>query len=341
MSAMANLFNKAILFTDIHFGLKSNSLVHNSDCEEFVSWAIDLAKKEGCDTGFFLGDWHHHRASLNLQTMNFSLRSLERLSQAFDQFFFIPGNHDLYYRDKRDIHSVEWARHLPNIQICNDFVNTGDVVIAPWLVGDDYKKIQKMSARYMFGHFELPHFKMNAMVEMPDHGELKVDNFVGFEQVFSGHFHLRQKKRNINYIGNCFPHNFSDAGDDKRGATILSWGGEPEYHAWPGQPLYRLLNLSQIIDNHATLLSERMHVRVQLDIEISYEEASYIKDTFIQKYNLREMALIPTRHNEISEDMASGDIQFESVDQIVVDQLTRIESEFYDSKLLLHIYNTL
>jgi DNA repair exonuclease SbcCD nuclease subunit len=341
MFAMANLFNKAILFTDIHFGLKSNSLVHNSDCEEFVSWAIDLAKKEGCETGFFLGDWHHHRASLNLQTMNFSLRSLERLSQAFDQFFFIPGNHDLYYRDKRDIHSVEWARHLPNIQICNDFVNTGDVVIAPWLVGDDYKKIQKMSARYMFGHFELPHFKMNAMVEMPDHGELRVDNFGGFDQVFSGHFHLRQKKRNVNYIGNCFPHNFSDAGDDKRGATILSWGSEPEYHAWPGQPLYRLLNLSQVIDNHAALLSERMHVRVQLDIEISYEEASYIKDTFIQKYNLREMALIPTRHNEVSEDMTSGEIQFESVDQIVIDQLTRIESEFYDPKLLLHIYNTL
>jgi DNA repair exonuclease SbcCD nuclease subunit len=341
MSTMANLFNKAILFTDIHFGLKSNSLVHNSDCEEFVSWAIDLAKKEGCDTGFFLGDWHHHRASLNLQTMNFSLRSLERLSQAFDQFFFIPGNHDLYYRDKRDIHSVEWARHLPNIQICNDFVNTGDVVIAPWLVGDDYKRISKMSAKYMFGHFELPHFKMNAMVEMPDHGELRVDNFGGFEQVFSGHFHLRQKKRNVNYIGNCFPHNFADAGDDQRGATILEWGNEPEYHAWPGQPLYRVLNLSQVIDNHANLLRERMHVRVQLDIEISYEEASYIKDTFVQQYNLREMALMPTRNSEVSEDMAVGEVHFESVDQIVIDQISRIESEFYDPKLLLHIYNTL
>jgi hypothetical protein len=53
------------------------------------------------------------------------------------------------------------------------------------------------------------------------------------------------------------------------------------------------------------------------------------------------MALIPTRHNEVSEDMTSGEIQFESVDQIVIDQLTRIESEFYDPKLLLHIYNTL
>jgi DNA repair exonuclease SbcCD nuclease subunit len=338
---MANLFNKAILFTDIHFGLKSNSLIHNSDCEEFVSWAIKLAKKEGCETGFFLGDWHHHRASLNLQTMNFSLRSLERLSQAFDKFFFIPGNHDLYYRDKRDIHSVEWAKHLPNIHICNDFIKMDDVVIAPWLVGDDYKKIQKLSAKYMFGHFELPHFKMNAMVEMPDHGELKVDNFTGFEEVFSGHFHLRQKKRNINYIGNCFPHNFADAGDEQRGATILNWGSAPEYHAWPKQPLYRVLNLSQVIDNHANLLSERMHIRVQLDIEISYEEASYIKDTFVQQYNLREMALIPSRSSEVSENMVTGDVHFESVDQIVIDQITRIESEFYDPALLLHIYNTL
>jgi hypothetical protein len=84
-----------------------------------------------------------------------------------------------------------------------------------------------------------------------------------------------------------------------------------------------------------------MHVRVQLDIEISYEEANYIKETFIQKYGLREMALIPNKRAALEEDMAPGDVKFESVDQIVVDQITKIESEFYDPKLLLQIYNTL
>jgi 3',5'-cyclic AMP phosphodiesterase CpdA len=338
---MSNLFKKAAVCTDIHFGLKSNSLLHNQDCEQFIDWFIATARANGCETGMFLGDWHHHRASINLQTLNFSLRALEKLSAAFDQFFFIPGNHDLYYRDRRDIHGAEWARHLPNIQIVNDWFQEGDVVIAPWLVGDDYKRIPKLSAKYVFGHFELPHFKMNAMVEMPDHGEVKVDSFGGIESVFSGHFHLRQQKKNINYIGNCFPHNFADAGDDNRGMMVLDWGSEPVYHAWPGQPRYRVYGLSQVIDNAADLLSPGMHVRVQLDIEISYEEANFIKETFVKDYQLREMALIPSKSAAVDTDMAPGEVKFESVDQIVTDQITAIESEFYDPKLLLKIYQNL
>ena len=59
---MYNLFKKAALFTDIHFGLKSNSQLHNEDCLNFIKWATAKAKEEGCETGFFLGDWHNHRA---------------------------------------------------------------------------------------------------------------------------------------------------------------------------------------------------------------------------------------------------------------------------------------
>jgi DNA repair exonuclease SbcCD nuclease subunit len=336
-----SLFRKVAVCTDIHFGLKSNSLVHNQDCSDFIDWFIDTAKANGCETGMFLGDWSHQRAAINMQTLQYSLRSLEKLSAAFDRFYFIPGNHDLYYRDKRDIYSTEWARHIPNIQIVNDWFQDGDVVIAPWLVGDDHKRIPKMSAKYMFGHFELPHFKMNAMVEMPDHGEVKVESFGGFDRVFSGHFHLRQQKKNINYIGNCFPHNYADAGDTARGMMTLEWGSEPVYHAWPGQPLYRVLKLSQVIDSAPNILVPNMHVRVELDIDISYEEANFIKDTFVKDYCLREMALIPVKSTAVDADMAPGEVKFESVDQIVTDQLTNIESEFYDPKLLLKIYQNL
>lgn len=338
---MSNLFKKAIAFTDIHWGLKNNSLVHNQDCDQFVDWIIETAKDNQCETGLFLGDWHNHRASINLQTLQFSLRALEKLSDAFDQFFFIPGNHDLYYREKRDIHGVEWANHLPNIHICNDWFTEGDVTIAPWLVGDDHKKIGKLTSKYVFGHFELPHFKMNAMVEMPDHGELKVEHFGGVESVFSGHFHMRQHRGNINYIGNCFPHNFADAGDNKRGCMIMEWGNDPTYHAWDDQPLYQVTKLSTVIDNAATLLKPRMHVRVELDIDISYEEASFIKDTFVKDYGLREMALIPIKNKFNDTEVVAGEVKFESVDQIVIDQITKIESDFYDSALLMKIYQSL
>jgi DNA repair exonuclease SbcCD nuclease subunit len=128
---MSNLFKKAACFTDIHFGLKSNSLEHNQDCSDFVDWFIETAKAEGCETCIFLGDYNHHRASINIHTMQYGLRALERLNENFDTVYFIPGNHDLYYRDRRDIHSVEWAKHLKNVVIVNDWFNQGDVVIAP------------------------------------------------------------------------------------------------------------------------------------------------------------------------------------------------------------------
>lgn len=338
---MPNLFKKAAIFTDIHFGLKSNSQVHNEDCLNFVKWATQKAKELKCETALFLGDWHNNRASINIVTLNYSLRALEHLNTNFEQVYFIPGNHDLYYRDKRDIQSVEWAKHLPNVKIVNDWFKDGDVVIAPWLVGDDHKRIPKLKAKYMFGHFELPHFYMNAMVQMPDHGELKRESFGNIEQVFTGHFHKRQSHKNITYIGNCFPHNYADADDDERGLTVLEWGKNPEYYAWSDQPTYRVLGLGAILDHADKILKPRMHVRVNIDIDISYEEANFIKETYMQSHSLREITLIPQKNVNLEEYSIQGNVAFESVDQIVTNQITNIESNQFDSKLLLDIYRNL
>jgi len=338
---MANLFRKAAVFTDIHFGLKSNSQLHNDDCLAFVKWATAKAREEGCETAMFLGDWHNNRASINIVTLTYSLRALEHLNENFSQVFFIPGNHDLYYRDRRDIQSVEWARHLPNVHICNDWFSEGDVVIAPWLVGDDHKRVPKMKGKYMFGHFELPGYFMNAMVQMPDHGEINADAFRGFDHMFTGHFHKRQSNKNITYIGNCFPHNYADAGDDERGMMILEWGQEPTFHAWPDQPRYRVYQLSNILKNTDALLFKGLHARVNIDVDISYEEATFLKETFMPQYGLREFTLIPNKNTDVSEGGTTTQIAFESVDQIVADQITNIESEQYDRALLLNIYHNL
>ena len=328
--------------TDIHFGLKSNSQTHNDDCLNFIKWFTAKAKEEGCETAFFLGDWHNNRASINIVTLNYSLRALEHLNDNFDRVFFIPGNHDLYYRDKRDVQSVEWAKHLPNVVICNDWLHDGDVVVAPWLVGDDHKRISKLKGKYMFGHFELPGYYMNAMVQMPDHGEIARGDFAGFEHVFTGHFHKRQTANNITYIGNCFPHNYADNGDDERGMMTMEWGKEPEYHAWPDQPRYRVYQLSDVLQHTETMLHPGMHVRVNLDVDISYEEATFIKETFVNTYKLREITLIPQKitSDDINFD-TQGNIMFESVDSIVVNQLTNIDTRQYNPNLLLDIYRNL
>ena len=336
------MFKKAAVFTDIHFGMKGNSRVHNQDCEDFVDWYIQTAKDNGCETGIFCGDWNHNRNSLNLTTMDAGIRSLEKLGAAFEHFYMFAGNHDLYFKDKRDIKSTEWAKHIPGITVVDNIQQIEDVALIPWMVGDEWKKVAAMDCKYMFGHFELPNFLMNAMVRMPDHGELKAENLTKPEYVFSGHFHKRQTQRNIHYIGNSFPHNYADAWDDERGMMILDRENnkEPEYIDWKDCPKYRTVKLSQLIDQKDTLIKPNMYLRVTLDLPISFEEATFIKETFMNEYNCREITLIPQKNlEEISSDL---DIeQFESVDQIVSSEILAIDSENFDKSLLLNIYNGL
>jgi len=336
------LFKKAAVFTDLHYGMKGNSKVHNQDCDEFVDWFIETAKANGCETGIFCGDWNHNRNSINLTTLDSGLRSLEKLGAAFDKFYMFAGNHDLYYKDKRDVKSTEFAKHIPGITVVNEIYEEEDVVLVPWLVGDEWKGISKIKAKYMFGHFELPSFYMNAMVQMPDHGELRSEHFKNQEYVFSGHFHKRQKQGKVHYIGNAFPHNYADAWDDARGMMILDRENEaePEYIDWDLCPKYRTVKLSQLIDEKDELIKDRMYLRVTLDIPISYEEATFIKETFMQEYQCREITLIPQKH--IEEIESELDIeQFESVDQIVSNEILAIESESFDKKVLLDIYSEL
>jgi UDP-2,3-diacylglucosamine pyrophosphatase LpxH len=334
-----SLFQTAACFTDIHYGLKSNSHTHLADCHRYTDWFITEAKARGAETCIFLGDWSHQRASVNIATMNASIKDLKKLNDNFDKVYFITGNHDLYYRDKRELNSVEYARDLPNFVMVDEWFIEGDVAIIPWLVQDEWRKIKNIKAKYMFGHLELPYFKMNAMVSMPDHGGLQSEHLTGPEYVFSGHFHKRQYKNNIHYIGNAFPHNYADAGDWERGAMFLEWGKEPEYVNWEQCPKYKTLTLSELLADHANLLDEYTYARVKLDIDISYEEANFIREQFGEQYNVREIALLPIKDNQ--EEFEGGDIQFESVNQIVLSQLDTIESTSIKKDKLIDIYNGL
>ena len=336
------MFKKAAVFTDIHFGLKGNSKVHNQDCEDFIDWYIQQAKDNGCETGIFCGDWHHNRNSLNLTTMDATIRSMEKLGAAFEQFFFFDGNHDLYYKDKRDVNSTAFAKHIPGITFVDEITTIEDVTIVPWLVGDEWKKLRTLKSKYVFGHFELPSFYMNAMVQMPDHGELKAEDFKHQSYVFSGHFHKRQQQGVVHYLGNAFPHNYADAWDDDRGMMILDRENdkEPEYLNWADCPKYRTIKLSQLIDEQETLIKPNMYLRVNLDLPISFEEASFVKETFINQYGCREISLIPQK--QLEELTTELDIrQFESVDQIVAGEIAAIDSDNFNKKTLMDIYNEL
>jgi len=247
----------------------------------------------------------------------------------------------LFYKDSRDVHSSGFGRHIPGVTVVEKVTTIDDVTLVPWLVGDEWKDMKSLKSKYVFGHFELPLFYMNAMIQMPDHGQLRAEDFDGPDYIFSGHFHKRQQKGKVIYIGNAFPHNFADAGDDDRGMMILKWGGKPEFRTWPDAPKYINVKLSELIDNKDEIMRSKMNIKVNLDIDISFEEASFIKETFISEYDIREISLIQDKTNLEGTIDDNPDSKFESVDQIVSEQLINIENGQFDSNILLQIYNDL
>lgn len=334
------LFKKAACFSDIHWGLKNNSKQHNDDCMDFVDWFIIESSKQGAETCIFLGDWSHHRSNVNILTLNYTMNALRKLNNAFEKVYVLVGNHDMFFREKRDIHSMVVGSEFSNIVLIEDPQILGNVALVPWLVDEEWKAIEQMSAKYMFGHFELPGFKMNALVEMPDHGGINKHNLTKCEYVFSGHFHKRQVQGCIHYIGNPFGHNYADVWDFERGAMFLEWDGEPEYLDYNEGPRYLSISLSSLLENPDMYLKPKSYLQVTLDVDITYEEASFLRETFMETYNIRELKLI--RKDEIEHTIEyEGDIDFLTVDQIVLSQLANIESDSFSSTKLIEIYDKL
>jgi len=83
-----------------------------------------------------------------------------------------------------------------------------------------------------------------------------------------------------------------------------------------------------------------MHARVTIDVQITFEEANFIKEQFIPQFKLRELMLIPEKV-EVESNIDPIDVSFESVDTIVMNQIEQLDSETYDRRMLSEIYTDL
>lgn len=341
------VFDKIICLTDIHFGLKGNSKVHNEDCLEFVKYMIEVAKERGIKVAAFLGDWHHNRHTINIETLKYSTEAMKLMNEYFDTVYFIEGNHDLYYRDNRLLSSVRHSTLLDKFVLINTPTTIGDVTFLPWLVGDEWKQVKKIKSKYVFGHFELPTFLLNQMVEMPETNQLNKDDFSNAAYVFSGHFHKRQNKDNVWYIGNCFPHDFADVNDDDRGLMILEWDKAPEFVRWENAPRYRKYAFSDLQKNLSLLDEPKIHAKIEyMSSEVTPSQIAIFRENIKENYDIRSVKFIDVAKTVIQDEESDNDEDEDDmatidVESTVIKHLNRIDSKQYDVSLLVRLYKEL
>lgn len=153
-----NLVGKTLIFSDVHFGLKSNSSSRLKLISNVFSSISEIAEKNNISNIIFCGDFFHDRVSLNLNTMNIASRCLDSLNVKNRKIYLIVGNHDLYYKNSIDITSLIMFKGRKNIEIIDSpkeiILNRERVLLVPW--GMEYSGMfEKETFDIIFGHFDI------------------------------------------------------------------------------------------------------------------------------------------------------------------------------------------
>ena len=345
---------KIALFTDIHFGRRGNSRVHNQDCLDYIEWFCSNVKNtKGLTHVGFLGDWFESRSAINIETLEYSYRGMRLLGDLGLPVYFVVGNHDLHRRTTRDIFSTRIFNEIPGVTVIDKVTVIDDCVFAPYLFDHEYAgMLEHNDKRAWFGHFEFRNFIITGYNTVMDHGpDHKL--FPGPKKIFSGHFHKRQATDNVCYIGNAFPMDFGDADDSARGMAVYDVAKDHvEFTDWDECPKFMKAKLKDVIAGEWSP-KPKMRVKCIVDVDIGYTEAQELREALIEAYELRDMVLEEDR--EAKQGLVEGDsskvtevhdLKFDSIDELVTSQLEAAVSDpstkgKYDVQLLLDIYKDL
>lgn len=344
-------FKKGALFTDIHFGRKNNSELHNNDCLRYLSWFCGEVKSDpDIDFIAFLGDWHEHRSSVNGMTLQHSYNGAKMINDLGLPVFFITGNHDMFFRNKRDVFTTKHFESLENFHVVSDgplVLEKNKAVFFPYLFEAEYHSLlPEYAAKYdvLFGHFEFKGFVLTGESRVNEHGP-DHSLFDKPKRIFSGHFHKRQEQDNVIYIGNAFPGDFGDANDFSRGMAIYDFDNDTvTFRDWKECPKYIKAKLSDILDNPKDVLKNDARVMSMVDVDISFDESSVIKERLTKKFKLREFTL--EEPNDLKETLQNTEFdldgyEMETTTNIVKEMLRQIKSDKISADKLVNMYEEL
>jgi DNA repair exonuclease SbcCD nuclease subunit len=348
--------NNGAFWTDIHWGKKNNSQQHNEDCLAYITWFCEQVKADpSINYLSFLGDWFENRSAINISTLNYSYRGAKMINDLGLPVYFVVGNHDLYHRHTREIHSIVPFHEFNNFSVIDQPTVVSDIqggaFFSPYLFHDEYPDLSKyLDIPFWAGHFEFKGFNITGYnVKMPTGPDHK--SYAGPKHILSGHYHQRQQEDNVNYIGNCFPMDFGDANDFNRGMAKYNHTTQSlNFTDWNDCPKYVRVKLSQML-NPDYVLPKNARVKCLVDQELGFENTMLVRDQYIETYSLRELtfeesssiseAITDTQSSVETENVTVELDDINTVDQLVLQMLGDIKNDKVDTGVLIEIYKSL
>lgn len=220
---------KLSIISDTHFGVRNDApFFLEESLFYFENKFLPYLEENKIDTIVHLGDLMDRRKYVNFNTLSqVRTRFFEPLRKKKIKLKCTLGNHDTYFRNTNKINSIEELFYeYENVEIYTEPTEINfdgmKLGIVPWITNDNEQVcldfIQNTSASILAGHFEINGFEVVSGI-YHSHG-VESNIFSKFDKVLSGHFHIRQTKGNIHYLGTQYQMNFGDI-YGKKGFSVL------------------------------------------------------------------------------------------------------------------------
>lgn len=229
---------------------------------EYLDRIEEYYFKNNIDYIFFAGDMFEKSSKIRYEAFVPFFMKLLSMKEKDIKMKFILGNHDIYSAD--------------NSSIVQTFLAFGDVIT-------DYKRIDidgvdfhflsytknknviPERGDYLITHLDIMDFSFDNDYKVQDFVAFSPSDFVNFKQVFSGHYHTYQHKKNIVFQGSPFQLNFNDCGAKKGFVVLDTDTDEWKFVKYNGAPEYIKINVEDF--NTADVRNKFVGIQISSKVE--------------------------------------------------------------------------
>ena len=320
---------KIAILADTHFGARGDSqLFLNYFLKFFDDIFFPYLKENNIKTIIHAGDLMDRRKFVNFNVLNqVRTRFIDKIRDENIEMHCILGNHDVYYRNTNTINSIKelFGKDLTLYEEPKIFNFDGlDIALLPWVNKENYDEsldfIKTAAAPILIGHLELEGY--DVMRGVKHYGGMNFKLFDRYEKVISGHFHHRQEKENIYYMGTQYQITFADLSETKGFHILDTNTREIEFIENPYKMFYNLSYNDESgpidIDNFDCNYLEGSYIKLLVD----HKEHLYSFERFMDKLYDCGVAKIT-----VVEDVVDSEWTKEEIVDLAQDTVTLINNE--------------
>lgn len=231
--------SNVLIFGDLHLHSHKRSADRLEDCVAVLEWVFRTATDAGVGDVLFLGDLFHDRTKIEVLT-------LHRVFEVFERHFgggapfnlrLLLGNHDLWHRDRWDVHSPVFLKAFDGVTVidrpCTLNVQGHNVDFLPFTENPvrDLDALRSLvprdqgERRLLCSHLAVAGARISpfthADVVVEHDGEMVrmgAEMLAGWDHVYLGHYHGEQTLGvggGVEYVGSPLELTFSEAGQEK------------------------------------------------------------------------------------------------------------------------------